>query len=95
MSRAIAQTLELLLFAQRVHVLFSGVSMTWLNSFYVFFLKCKMKYRTHLSYSVFIIRECKILLGKSEGTRSRGRPKIRWEGNIIRDLKKVDYEGDW
>ena len=25
----------------------------------------------------------------------RGRPKIRWENNIIKDLKKVDYEGDW
>ena len=24
-----------------------------------------------------------------------GRPKIRWEDNIIWDLKKVDYEGDW
>ena len=37
----------------------------------------------------------KILLGKPEGMRPRGRLKIRWEDNIIRDLKKVDYEGDW
>ena len=37
----------------------------------------------------------KILLGKPEGTRPRSRPKIRWEDNIIRDLKEVDYEGDW
>ena len=40
-------------------------------------------------------RAHKLLLGKSEGTRPRGRPKIRLEDNIIWDLKKVDYEGDW
>ena len=37
----------------------------------------------------------KILLGKPEGTRPRGRLKIRWEDNINRDLKQVDYEVDW
>ena len=40
-------------------------------------------------------RAYKILLGKPDGTRQRGRPKIRWDDNIIRDLKEVDYEGDW
>ena len=40
-------------------------------------------------------RAHKILLGKPEGTRSPGRPKIRWEENIIGDLKEVNYEGDW
>ena len=24
-----------------------------------------------------------------------GRPKIRWVDNIIKDLKEVDYKGDW
>ena len=24
-----------------------------------------------------------------------GRPKIRWEDNIIRDLEEIDYEGNW
>ena len=37
----------------------------------------------------------KIFLGKPEGTRPCGRPKVRREGNIIKDLKEVDYEGDW
>ena len=37
----------------------------------------------------------KIFLAKLEGTHSRGRPKIRLENNIIRNLKEVDYEGDW
>ena len=36
----------------------------------------------------------KILLGKPDGTRPRGKPKIRWEDKIIWDLKEVDYEGD-
>ena len=40
-------------------------------------------------------RACNILIGKPEGTRPHGRPKIRWEDNIIRDLKQVDYEDDW
>ena len=35
-----------------------------------------------------------ILLGKSEGNYPCGRPKIRWEDYIIKDLKEVDYEGD-
>ena len=40
-------------------------------------------------------RSHKILIGKPEGIRPRGRPNIRWENNIIRDLKEVDYESDW
>ena len=36
----------------------------------------------------------KILEGKPEETRSCGRPKIRWNDNIIRDLKEINYEGD-
>ena len=40
-------------------------------------------------------REPKILLGKPEGTCPHGRPKIRWEDNIIRNLREIDYEGDW
>ena len=37
----------------------------------------------------------KILLGKPEGTHPCGRLNIRWEDNVIRGLKEVDYEGDW
>ena len=40
-------------------------------------------------------RAHKILLGKPEGMHPRDRPEFRWEDNIIRDLKEVDYEGDW
>ena len=35
------------------------------------------------------------LLGKPEGKCPPDRPKIRWEDNIIWDLKKVDCESDW
>ena len=36
-----------------------------------------------------------IFLGKPEETCPHGMPNIRWEDNIIRDLKDVAYEGDW
>jgi hypothetical protein len=35
----------------------------------------------------------KILVGKPEGKRLLGRPKRRWEDNIIKDLKKICWEG--
>ena len=40
-------------------------------------------------------RAHKILSGKPERTRPRRSPKIRWEDNIIRDLKEIGHEGDW
>ena len=40
-------------------------------------------------------RAHKSLLGKPEGKRPHGRPKIRWKDNIVRDLKEVDFEGVW
>ena len=37
----------------------------------------------------------KLLVGKPEGKRPVGRPRMRWE-NINRDLREVDYTGgDW
>ena len=40
-------------------------------------------------------RAHRLLIGKPEGKRPRDKPKIRWEDNIILDLKEVDYEGEW
>ena len=40
-------------------------------------------------------RAYKLFLGKPEGKCPCGRLKIRWEDNIICDLKEEDYEGDW
>jgi hypothetical protein len=37
----------------------------------------------------------KILVGKTEGKRPLGRPRLRWEDNIKADLQEVGYELDW
>ena len=36
----------------------------------------------------------KLLVGKPEGKRPGGRPRMRWENNINNDLMEVDYTGD-
>ena len=56
---------------------------------------CRLRWAGHVARMGDGRRARKILIGKPEGTRPRGRPKIRWEDNIISDLKEVDYEGDW
>jgi hypothetical protein len=39
---------------------------------------------------------CRILVGKQEGKRPLGRPRLRWEDNIKIDLRKVRWDGmDW
>jgi hypothetical protein len=39
---------------------------------------------------------CSILVGKTEGRRPLGRPRRRWENNIIMDVRAVGWEGvDW
>ena len=40
-------------------------------------------------------RAHKFLLGEPEGNGPHDRPKMRWENNIIWNLKEVGYEGDW
>ena len=38
----------------------------------------------------------KVYVGKSEGKRPLGRPRLRWENNIEMDLQKVGWkEMDW
>ena len=36
----------------------------------------------------------KLVVGKPEGKRPVGRPRMRWENNINHDLREVDYTGD-
>ena len=37
-----------------------------------------------------------VLVGKPEGKRSLGRPRLRWEVNIKMDLREVGCDhGDW
>jgi hypothetical protein len=41
-------------------------------------------------------RVYRVLVGKSEGNRTRGRPRRRWEDNIKMDLQEVGCESmDW
>ena len=38
----------------------------------------------------------RVLVGKPEGKRPLGRPRLRWEGNIKTDLQEVGGGcGDW
>jgi hypothetical protein len=37
----------------------------------------------------------RILVGRSEGRRSLGRPRRRWEDNIKMDLQAVGWGMDW
>ena len=36
----------------------------------------------------------KLLVGKPDGKRPVGRPRMRWDNNINHDLREVDYTGD-
>jgi hypothetical protein len=36
---------------------------------------------------------CRILVGKPEGNRPLGRPRRRWEDNIIMDLREIGWFG--
>jgi hypothetical protein len=41
-------------------------------------------------------RGYKILVGKTEGKRSRGRPSRRWEDSVRMDFKEIAWQGvDW
>jgi len=37
----------------------------------------------------------RFLVGKPEGKRSLGRPRLRWKDNIKMDLREVGGVGDW
>jgi len=34
----------------------------------------------------------RVLVGKPEGKRPMGRPRLRWEDNINKDLREVGFE---
>jgi hypothetical protein len=38
---------------------------------------------------------CRALVVKSEGRRSLGKPRRRWEDNIKMDLREVGWEKAW
>jgi hypothetical protein len=39
---------------------------------------------------------CRILVGKPEGKRPLGKPRLRWVDNIKMDLREIEWDGkDW
>jgi hypothetical protein len=42
---------------------------------------------------IFTLGSFKIVVGKLEGKRPRGRPRRRWEDNIRMDLREIGREG--
>ena len=56
---------------------------------------CRLRWLGHVVWMGNGKRAHTLLLGKPEEKRPCGRLKIRCEDNIIRDLKEIDYEGDW
>jgi hypothetical protein len=41
----------------------------------------------------YIIKLCRLLVGKPEGKRPLGRPRRRWVDNIKMDLREVGWNG--
>jgi hypothetical protein len=48
-----------------------------------------MKWAGHVSGTGEMINAYKILDGKPEGKRPRGRPRYRWKHNIKMDLREI------
>jgi hypothetical protein len=55
----------------------------------------KMKWSGHVVRIGERRGACMVLVGKPEGKRPLGRPRLRWEGNIKMDLKEIGLSVDW
>jgi hypothetical protein len=56
----------------------------------------RMRWAGHLARVGEMRNPYRILVGKTEGTRQRGRLRCRWEDNIRIDLKGTGWEDvDW
>ena len=54
------------------------------------------KYAIIMSNLKKLISSCRVLVGRPEGKRPLGRPKLRWEDNIKMDLQEVEWwDMDW
>jgi hypothetical protein len=49
----------------------------------------KMRWAGHVAHMGSMKNAYRILVGKSEGKRLLGRPRRRWEDNIIMELRKI------
>ena len=56
----------------------------------------KMRWAGHIARMGARIGVYRVLMGKPEGKRPRGRPRLRWKDNIKMDLQAVGCGGmDW
>ena len=53
----------------------------------------RMRWVGHVARMVTSRGVYRVLAGKPEGKRPRGRPRRRWEDNIKMDLQEVGFEG--
>jgi hypothetical protein len=56
----------------------------------------KMIWAGHVSRMAETRNACRILVGKPEGKRPLGGPRLRWVDNIKIDLREIEWDGvDW
>ena len=56
----------------------------------------RLRWAGHLAYMEQSRNAYRVLVGKPEGKRSLGRPRIRWEDSIKMDLREVGCDpGEW
>jgi hypothetical protein len=59
-------------------------------------IKPRMRWEGHVARMGEKTNGYRILVGKQEGKRSLGRPKLRWVDNIKMDLREIGWDGlDW
>jgi hypothetical protein len=53
----------------------------------------RMRWAENLARTGALINSYRILVGKPEGKRHRGRPTCRWEGNIRMNVRELGWGG--
>ena len=51
----------------------------------------RVRFTLHVAGSGVRRRACKVLVGKAEGRRPLGRPRLKWEDNIKMDIQEVGW----
>jgi hypothetical protein len=51
----------------------------------------RMKWTGHVTHTRERGEVCRVVVGKPEGRRLLGRPRLRWEDNIEMDLQEVGW----
>jgi len=51
----------------------------------------RVRFAGHVARSGVRTRACRVLVGKPEGRRPLGRPRLKWEDNIKMDIQEVGW----